>query len=111
VIFRIILSNRVTPSAFGMYRRFAAKRERGEGNHRGTDARASRLGELLSVGLDRRRILHVHLTKHPTNSWILQQLREAFPLEASQKYLIFDRDQKFGFEVIARLTAPAVRHG
>ena len=50
---------------------------------------------------DRRRILHVNVTKHPTSGWIIQQLREAFPLEASQKYLIFDRDQKFGFEVIA----------
>jgi len=28
-------------------------------------------------------------------------LREAFPIEAPRKYLIFDRDQKFGFEVIA----------
>jgi hypothetical protein len=26
---------------------------------------------------------------------------EAFPFEASRKYLIFDRDQKFEFEVIA----------
>jgi hypothetical protein len=26
----------------------------------------------------------------------MQQLREAFPFEASHKYLIFDCDQKFG---------------
>jgi len=32
-------------------------------------------------------------------------LREAFPFEASHKYLIFDRDQKFGFEVIAAVKA------
>jgi putative transposase len=32
---------------------------------------------------DRRRILHVNVTKHPTSAWIIQQLREAFPLEAS----------------------------
>src|SRR6266516_4749715 len=53
------------------------------------------------ISHDRRRILHVNVTKHPTSGWIIQQLREAFPFEASQKYLIFDRDQKFGFEVIA----------
>ena len=53
------------------------------------------------ISHDRRRILHVNVTKHPTSSWIIQQLREAFPFEASHKYLIFDRDQKFGFEMIA----------
>jgi len=57
------------------------------------------------ISHDRRRILHVNVTKHPTSGWIIQQLREAFPFEASHKYLIFDRDQKFGFEVIA-----AVKH-
>ena len=54
---------------------------------------------------DRRRILHVNVTKHPTSGWIIQQLREAFPFQASHKYLIFDRDQKFEFEVIAALKA------
>jgi hypothetical protein len=53
------------------------------------------------ISHDRRRILHVNVTKQPTSGWITQQLREAFPFEASRKYLIFDRDQKFGFEVIA----------
>ena len=53
------------------------------------------------ISHDRRRILHLNVTKHPTSGWIIQQLREAFPFEASHKYLIFDRDQKFAFEVIA----------
>jgi len=30
----------------------------------------------------------------------IQLLRDAFPFEASHKYLIFDRNQKFGFEVL-----------
>ena len=42
------------------------------------------------------------------SGWIIQQLREAFPFEASQKYLIFDRDQKFGFEVIAAVNATRI---
>ena len=29
------------------------------------------------IGHDRRRILHVNVTKHPTSGWIMQQLREA----------------------------------
>src|SRR5258708_37721516 len=52
--------------------------------------------------------LHVNVTKHPTSGWIIQQLREAFPFEAPQKYLIFDRDQKFGFEVIAAVKATRI---
>src|SRR5438552_210603 len=60
------------------------------------------------ISHDRRRILHVNVTKHPTSGWIIQQLREAFPFEASQKYLIFDRDQKFGFEVIAAVKATRI---
>ena len=60
------------------------------------------------ISHDRRRILHVNVTKHPTSGWIIQQLREAFPFEAPQKYLIFDRDQKFGFEVIAEVNATKI---
>ena len=60
------------------------------------------------ISHDRRRILHVNVTKHPTSGWIIQQLREAFPFEASCKYLIFDRDQKFGFEVIAAVKATRI---
>jgi putative transposase len=60
------------------------------------------------ISHDRRRILHVNVTKHPTSGWIIQQLREAFPFEASQKYLIFDRDQRFGFEVIAAVKATRI---
>src|SRR5580700_4146246 len=41
------------------------------------------------ISHSRRRILHVNVTKHPTSAWIIQQLREAFPFEASHKYLIF----------------------
>jgi hypothetical protein len=60
------------------------------------------------IGHDRRRILHVNVKKDPTSAWIIQQLREAFPFEASHKYLIFDRDQKFGFEVIAAVQATRI---
>ena len=32
------------------------------------------------IGHDRRRILHFHVTRHPTSLWVVQQLREAFPV-------------------------------
>lgn len=36
---------------------------------------------------DRRSILHFNVTHHPTSTWIVQQLREAFPFEPSTKFL------------------------
>jgi hypothetical protein len=43
------------------------------------------------IGHDRRRILHCNVTCHPTNRWIVQQLREAFPFEPAPRFRIFDR--------------------
>jgi putative transposase len=37
------------------------------------------------ISHDRRRILHVNVSKHPTSGWITQELREALPLEASHR--------------------------
>ena len=57
------------------------------------------------IGHDRRRILHLNVTRNPESHWVVQQLREAFPYEAPYKYLILDRDKKFGLEVIAAIRA------
>ena len=51
------------------------------------------------ISHDRRRILHFNVTRHPTSSWVIQQLREAFPYQLAPKFLIFDRDSKFSLEV------------
>ncbi len=48
------------------------------------------------IAHDRRRILHCNVTQHPTGLWIAQQLREAFPYDDKYKFLIHDRDAKFG---------------
>jgi hypothetical protein len=53
------------------------------------------------IGHDRRRILHVNVTNHPTSMWIVPQLREAFPFEATPRLLVFDRDAKNGWRVPA----------
>lgn len=50
---------------------------------------------------DRRHILHFNVTKHPTSLWVVQQLREAFPFGSAPRFLIFDRDGKYGLEVPA----------
>jgi transposase InsO family protein len=51
------------------------------------------------ISHNRRKILHVNVTTHPTSSWIVQQLREAFPFESTTRHLILDRDGKYGLEV------------
>jgi putative transposase len=53
------------------------------------------------ISHDRRRILHLNVTRHPTSRWIVQQLREAFPYQTAPRFLIFDHDQKYGSEVPA----------
>ena len=60
----------------------------------------------------RRRILHTNVTGHPTSHWLVQQLREAFPYDSAPRYLILDRDRKYGLEVftaIRSLQVSAVR--
>jgi putative transposase len=46
------------------------------------------------------RILHFNVTLHPTSDWIVEQLRDAFPLPCLYRYVLFDRDYKFGSEVL-----------
>jgi putative transposase len=53
------------------------------------------------ISHDRRLILHCNVTRHPTSAWIVQQLREAFPYQSAPKFLISDRDAKYGWEVPA----------
>jgi putative transposase len=56
----------------------------------------------------RRRILHFNVAEHPTGPWIVQQLRESFPESGPYRYMILDRDAKFGAEVTDLLTAGGV---
>jgi hypothetical protein len=55
---------------------------------------------LFLIRHDRREIIHFNSTQHPTGAWIVQQLREAFPNSTEDQYLIFDRDAKFGADVV-----------
>jgi len=47
----------------------------------------------------RRKIIHYNVTAHPTEDWICQQFREAFPYDEAPKYLIRDNDKKFSLKV------------
>ena len=49
----------------------------------------------FAIDHGRRRILHFNVTENPTASWVIQQLRETFPNEATHRYLIYDNDAIF----------------
>ena len=53
------------------------------------------------IGHDRRKILHFHVTRNPDALWIVQQLREAWPYKEPHRFLLFDRDAKFGADVVS----------
>jgi putative transposase len=46
-----------------------------------------------------RRILHCHVTTHPTAQWTLQQLREALPADHAYRFLLHDRDSIFSAQL------------
>ena len=50
----------------------------------------------LVMSNDRRRIVHFNVTESPTAAWTGQQIVEAFPWDTAPKYLLHDRDGKFG---------------
>jgi len=51
-----------------------------------------------------RRVVHVGVTRHPTDMWVAQQLREATPFGTGPRFLIRDNDAKYGAQ-FARVAA------
>ena len=50
---------------------------------------------LVLLAHDRRRVVHVAVTEHPTAAWTVQQFRDAFPWDELPRYLLRDRDHAF----------------
>jgi putative transposase len=48
------------------------------------------------IELKSRKVIHVGVTRSPTDAWVAQHLREATPYGHAPKYLISDNDNKFG---------------
>jgi putative transposase len=48
------------------------------------------------IELQSRKVIHVAVTRHPTDAWVAQQLREATPYGQTPRFLIQDNDAKFG---------------
>jgi putative transposase len=51
---------------------------------------------LVLLSHQRRRIIHVNVTEHPTAVWTAQQMIEAFPEDATPRWLLRDRDAIYG---------------
>jgi putative transposase len=48
------------------------------------------------IELQSRKVIHVNVTRSPTDPWVAQQLREATPYGEGPRYLVRDNDRKFG---------------
>ena len=51
---------------------------------------------LILLAHDRRRVVHFHITEHPTAQWTAQQVAEAFPWDTAPRFLLRDRDGVYG---------------
>jgi putative transposase len=63
----------------------------------------------LVLSNQRRRIVHFNVTDSPTSFWIRQQIVEAFPWDTAPKYLIRDRDKKYGQEFVRRVESLGIK--
>jgi hypothetical protein len=61
------------------------------------------------VRLDRRDLVWINVTAHPTAEWVARQITEAFPGDEAPRYLIRDRDRIYGTVVTRRVRAMGIR--
>jgi transposase InsO family protein len=61
------------------------------------------------VRLDRRDLVWISVTAHPTAEWVARQITEAFPWNEAPRYMIRDRDCIYGAVVTRRLRAMGIR--
>jgi transposase InsO family protein len=67
------------------------------------------LSVLVILRHERRRLISLSVTNHPTAEWIAQQITEAFPWDEAPRDLIRDRDARYGHLVRRRLSAMGIR--
>jgi transposase InsO family protein len=64
---------------------------------------------LVILRHERRRLISLSVTDHPTAEWIARQITEAFPWDETPTHLIRDRDASYGHAVTKRLAAMGIR--
>src|ERR1700726_292513 len=63
----------------------------------------------IIVRLDRRELVWISVTSHPTAEWVARQITEAFPGNDAPRYMARDRDRISGAIVPRRLRAMGIR--
>ena len=58
---------------------------------------------------ERRELLHVNVTDHPTAAWAARQLIEAFPDDSAPRFLLRDRDAIYGEAFARRVKSMGIR--
>ena len=64
---------------------------------------------LVILRHQRRRLMSLTVTTHPTAEWIAGQITDAFPWDDAPDHLIRDRDGSYGHAVTKRLSAMGIR--
>lgn len=67
------------------------------------------LSVLVILRHQRRRLVSLSVTVHPTAEWIAQQITDAFPWDEAPTHLIRDRDARYGQLVRRRMVAMGIR--
>ena len=74
-----------------------------------TDLLFRPLHAFFVIALGSRRVVHVGVTRHPTDAWVAQQLREATPFDERPRFVIRDNDAKYGPRFDRLATASGIR--
>jgi transposase InsO family protein len=64
---------------------------------------------LVILRHERRRLISLSVTAHPTAEWIARQITDAFPWDEVPEYMIRDRDGCYGQAVTKRIAAMGIR--
>jgi putative transposase len=64
----------------------------------------------LVLSNERRLVVHFNVTESPSAVWTGQQIVEAFPWDTAPKYLLRDRDGKYGKDFVRRVESLGIRH-
>ncbi len=64
---------------------------------------------LVILRHERRRLISLSVTAHPTAEWIARQITDAFPWDEAPDYMIRDRDGSYSQAVTKRFAAMSIR--
>ena len=63
---------------------------------------------MIILAHDRRKIVRIAVTEHPTAAWLSRQVTEAFPWDTAPRHLPRDRDASYGSEFRSRVEAMGI---